>query len=1013
MDDPPGTIPQERQTPHPRRPPAHQSVSLRHSPPASGVPPKAPTFYNPQATAVSSPNVGASDKANPPSSVSPQVKSNKNSSGESSDAGKWFENTNNAVQSNNNLDNDPPFFLRNSSPSETPPDGQAFDHLYQHTTAAMPYRPGIGNMNNESVEDFRSVIDDLTVANKRLKQKLRKYEKLHDSHLQDEKLFEVRFHGLPDHKKRELEETLRKFAADMDSKSEQDYPAVSTHPAMFENQKTASSRASRFAESGYASMSGHNSNSARSNQPSNTASNTDWDQRRLTKMNYNQQQQTIQSYLHDIPRGLLPKSHHAPMSDKSKKKLVVRRLEQIFAGKRSAPGNHPQPMQQEEVAQSAATADRRANEAAGQRSKTEGHREARIMPVRADDEDISGHQEALQKSRLNLQINEQDFAGSGSPDQRPTRPLDLDIYRAQVPSDNMDYIRHLGFTPPNMMSEGSPEDDHGWIYLNLLINMAQLHTLNVTPDFVKDAVSEYSSLFELSHDGRKIRWRGGTDVTLSSTGSSSEYQGNSPPDGYGNSKSPHRFAKTGGSGSSDLSMNPERVAQRLARKQKEKERNQFSYTPLFFHKDDSDDEEDSYGLDMNSSSNSPYQVQQAGDSSGLGSSAKQSSASKRRRNDGPIIFYSKAKFCTDLTGDSRGIASHTSDSYQNITSHPIGVPTSHPGRLIQSSSVMERRGPLETTMMDIDSKDGSQTASSSEEFSFSPDALNDDNGTESPDVMDFEASGLGGVHPEDNFSIRVRRSQQQAAPTSVVAARHRSSLYPKKILDVLNESPTQEDNPTSPKQQQSVIKEEIISASRRTLPNSALPPASFLPFDSTSSGDVDSDLESNVSSSLSSTSSSENVPATALHLLNVSSVQRDFSDASGDSSSEGDDEDDSDDGSIDLLATARRMDPHTVIASEREYDAALADRLVEEIPAGSSAATAGGGSGFNTPANALEALTEQGEPTGRTSRQKRQSTTSGSLSSQARAKLKRNRTRESIATALQETSKRAKTQKRE
>lgn len=866
-------------------------------------------------------------------------------------------------------------------------------------------------MNSESVEDFRSVIDDLTIVNKKLKQKLRKYEKLHDSHLQDEKLFEVRFHGLPDHKKRELEETLRKFAADLDGKSESGYPAVPSQPAEFVNQKSASSRASRFAESGYASMSGQNSNSARSNQPSNTTSSTDWDQRRGTKMNYNQQQQTIQSYLHDIPRGLLPKSHHTPMSEKSKKKLVVRRLEQIFAGKRSAPGSHPQPMQQEEVAQSAATADRRAQEAAGQRFKIEGHREARIMPVRADDEDISRQQEVLQRLRPSFHINEQDFAGSGSPDQRPTRPLDLDIYRAQVPSDNMDYIRHLGFTPPNMMAEGSPEDNHGWIYLNLLINMAQLHTLNVTPEFVKDAVTEYSSLFELSHDGRKIRWRGGPDLTLSSTGSSSEYQDNSPSDGFGNSKSPNKLSKTGGSGSSDLSMNPERMAQRLARKKKEKERSQFSYTPLFFHKDDSDDEEDSYGFDMNSSSNSPYQVQQAGNSSGLGSSNMQSSSSKPRRNDGPIIFYSKAKFCTDLTGDSRGIASHSSDSYQNITNHPIGVPTSHAGRYTQSFSHMERRGPLETSvMMDIDSKDGDQPASSSDDFTFSPATLKDDTGTESPDAMEFEASGLGGVQPADNFSIRVRRSQQTAT-ASAATARRRSRLYPKKILAALNQHPAQEDEPTSPKQQQHVIKEEILSAYRKALPNSELPPASFLPFDSTSSGDVDSDLESNVSSALSSTSSSERVPVTALNLLNVSPAHRDFSAESEDASSEEDD--DSDDGSIDLLATARQMDPHTVIASEREYDAALADRLAEDIPAGSSAATAGGGSGFNTPATGLEGGTEQGEPTTQRSRQKRQSITSGSLSSQARAKLKRNRTRESIATALQETSKRAKTQKRE
>ena len=68
------------------------------------MPNKALTFYQPQTTTVSSPNAAASDKANPPSSISPKFQSNKHSSGESSDAGKWFESTNNAVRSNNNLD---------------------------------------------------------------------------------------------------------------------------------------------------------------------------------------------------------------------------------------------------------------------------------------------------------------------------------------------------------------------------------------------------------------------------------------------------------------------------------------------------------------------------------------------------------------------------------------------------------------------------------------------------------------------------------------------------------------------------------------------------------------------------------------------------------------------------------------------------------------------------------------------------------------------------------------------
>lgn len=53
---------------------------------------------------------------------------------------------------------------------------------------------------------------------------------------------------------------------------------------------------------------------------------------------------------------------------------------------------------------------------------------------------------------------------------------------------------------------------------------------------------------------------------------------------------------------------------------------------------------------------------------------------------------------------------------------------------------------------------------------------------------------------------------------------------------------------------------------------------------------------------------------------------------------------------MDFLAAARQVDPETIRVKEREYDAEVAERLAEEIPAGSSAATAGGGSGFNSPA---------------------------------------------------------------
>ncbi|KAL6707846.1 hypothetical protein ACN47E_003746 [Coniothyrium glycines] len=982
MYDPPGTVPRSSSQHHPRRPPAHRSVSLRHSPPPDRT--ASNRRIQRQSTALSSPNP-ASDRANPPSSLSPKLHNNKQSSGESSDAGRWFETTNNnAKQSNASFtDNDPPFFLRNSSSSETPPD--AANYATSHPP--MPYRPNLGHLGTDgsSTEDFRSVIDDLTIANKRLKQRLRKYEKQYDAHLQDEKLFEVRFHGLPDHKKKELEETLRKFASSLDDSGATPYPQLSsTFAPALDTHHTASST-SRFAESGYASMSA-------SGQNSSAQSNQDRDRRKLSRSAYSRQQQNVHSYLHDIPVGLLPQSN-IPMTDKSKKKLVVRRLEQIFAGKQSVPGNHQQPLQQEEVAQSAATADRERREATGQHNRLEGLRTARIRPDEArGDEDSLRQVESIGGLRPAVPVGDHDFAGPGmSPDQRPTRPLDLDLYRAQVPVENMNYIRHLGFTPPNMSHGRAQEAGHGWIYLNLLINMAQLHTLNVTPDFVKDALLDYSSHLEVSHDGRKVRWKGGRSVTLHSGDSSSEHHSVSP-DNVAGSISPNKGPEVGHSGtSSDRQINPEQQARRLLRAKRESEQNKFEYKPLFFHKEDSEEEDDHYEVDFDSTSNSVFQPQPAANSSGFGSSAMQSSSSKPRRDDGPMIFYTKAKFCTDLSGDRLGATLTNPGAYKSITSHPLGMTSETKVPIVNLPDLSEPRGPLNSASLDVDSTSGSlsRLSSSGEEFGFSPEALKNDSGNDSPELMEFEASGIGGVQPEDNFSIHVRRSQTPAAPVSF-DTRRRSSLYPKMIADALARQASPESEKSSPRASpQRVIREEILSASRRSLPNSVLPPASFLPFDSTSSGDVDSDLESEAPSS--PESDTEEGATTALQILNVSPIGEDSSEEDSDESSEFSDDSD---GSVDLLATARQLDPKTVRASEREYDAALADRLAEEIIAGSSAATAGGGSGFNSPADPERLPAPNGNGSIRNSKK----SSSGSISSRTR-NLKRRSGSDSLAVA--------------
>ena len=1004
MNERPGTVPgpaATAQAAHPRRPPAHKSVSLRHSPPAKLQHAPSNVAVGRHSTTLStSPNAPASDKANPPSSISPRLYLNNHSSGESSDAAGWFERTNNdASHDASFVDNDPPFLLHNSSSSDrTPPDGQYMG------MPSLPYRPNLMSLRTDgsSTEDFRSVIDDLTIANKKLKQRLRKYEMVYDAHLQEEKLFEVRFHGLPDHKKKELEETLRKFAAGLDDSSER--PDISFAPAL--NKEVTGSSTSRFAESGYVSMSASGQNSS---TPSNGASNQNPDNRRMTKSAYNRQQQSIQSYLHDIPQGLLPQEN-TTMSEKARKKLVVRRLEQIFAGKRSVPGSHPQPLQQEEVAQSAATADRREREATGRGSRPEGQRTALIMPERADTEgDENGntlHIPAQQR------VNEQDFAaaGSGSPDQRPTRPLDLDPYRAQVPAANMEYFRHLGFSPPDMTNSTESENGHGWIYLNLLINMAQLHTLNVTPENVKDALAEYSTQLELSSDGRKIRWKGGHDFSKNSSDGSPEQLGvNSPYQAMIAQKSPQKSSKTGNSASIESSGygGSEHRSRKVVPAKAQTESNPFAYKPLFFRNESSEEDQDFY--DPTESASSLFQPQQRGDSSGLGSSAMQSNMSSKRRDDGPMIFYNKAKFCTDLTGDRVGASLTLPENYKTITSHPLGAQFTTESS--EGSEIWEPRGPLEDNVMD-DSKSGTQTPSIGESLGFSPAGLQNHTGVESPDLMDFEASGLGGIQPDDNFSIRVQRAQIPTAPLETHTIR-RSSLYPAKIQAILDQDVTSQDERRRSISPRNTIKEEMISVVRHDMPSSALPPPSFFPFESASSGEVSDDEDESDSGDDDDTYDG---PSTALQLLNVAPPDdRIASDQSELSSSEASEySEDDDDDSIDLLATARQQDPDTVRAFEREYDAAVADRLAEEIVAGSSAATAGGGSGFNSPASKAGGLSKQGSGRKNRSRNTRQDSTSeASMSPRSRANLKRGRTSESIATVMKNGPKASKSQRTE
>lgn len=920
---------------HPRRPPAKRSVSLLHSKPQLSRLKKQTTVSSSDGDLKRSNSEGESGATDSPSSL--VAVGGKGSSGESSNVDRWFEESNNEVRENSVpfADNDPPFFMRNSSSSETPPDlrQQMTRMNNDEGTNSLPLRTGLLQLGTDgsSTEDFRSVIDDLTIENKKLKRKLKKYEKFHDSHLKNEKLFEVRIHGLPAEKKRELEDTLRKFASSLTSSGANAFPpdGYASLMPMLKGGKTTSSQASLHnADSAYASMSA-------SGQGSTAQSGND--SHRLTPSQYPAvRQQNIRNYLHDIPEGLLPQQNPATMTERAKKKLVVRRMEQLFAGKGAAASGHQQSIQQQEVSQSAARTDKTAMEAAGQRARQEGTREAAIMDRETEDPLDEGRKEkpppeepTVEHQPKEKNVGYQDFA-----EQRPTRPLDLDPQRAQVPSDNIRYLRQMGFSPFDPESSRSPEDGHGWIYLNFLINMAQLHTINVTSDFVRKAIGEYSQKFEVSNDGRRVRWKGGPNLTrTSSSGEGSSHTGENTPD----RQSPRKRLKL----SHNLSTQQVGgTSQRL-----QSETSKFSYTPLFFHRDDSDETDDSSSEEEDSGSmSSPYRAPIHGDSSGMTSSGARtttvppmaSNKKKHKHDDGPIIFYNNARFCTDLSGDHNTPTNYSAPIHTMASNIPIG------GQRTRSDDDYEKRGPLAATSELPEPMDLSDNPIPDHmELSFPERSPARSQTSTEQKPIDLEVTGIGGVWPADNFAISVQSRQTNVDHyhKPAASANAPSNRIPERFAKILRGTDSKSTPPLR-------VQKQVIASKMQELPPSELPPAlSFMPFGEESEDDEESDIEEE-----------SEVPGSPGILPPATAPQPvDMPYASSDEESEGEDSDDGEesDGEVDFLAGVRQVDPEAVRQKEREYDANMADRLAEEIPAGSSAATAGGGSGFASPADGV------------------------------------------------------------
>ena len=622
----------------------------------------------------------------------------------------------------------------------------------------------------------------------------------------------------------------------------------------------------------------------------------------------NMGEQKVESYLRDIPEGLYPR--HVLMTDKEKKKLVVRRLEQLFTGKISGrhvrrnqamnassnpaqggilaptvtdsqtgpqrqishqPPNLQQPAPQPPTLQHQATVPQPPSFAQQSGLGNEPSREARILPP----EQQSGGKKSRSRDNTSTSHSGGDQTESGGngnssggtntsptmpppPEQRPTRLKDLDPDRVQVPAENMDYIKHLGLVPPELLNEPTEDvhpDADGWVYLNLLCNLAQLHMINVTPDFVRAALSDISTKIQLSPDGRKIRWRGGSEGTKFSSDSSGDGGQNSMEIDTDSSNKDERRKrqKTGHSTGDEVQSGSSSKNQSKFGPQISASSESFHYKPLFVHQDSSNGQT---SMDETLSSFGPVEDSNIDDSrwdqSGSGTSLK-----RKRRHDGAIIYYSGAPFCTDLSGDPGDVSPTTymmssGQGYQDSPGQFVRPPArrSESGSLLSYRPLSDRKTsiPAPTMKMDVASLDSPPdlTTDSGDDLSDIDFNLDWSDEQQFLEVHTLEPCGLGGVLPEDHFMVVVttKRAKDESfyPPTNRSKTEEMTDNIIGRLASMSTSSPGPMVSITS-KRPTPVVEIEYVSGRIKRLTPVRLPPPAifFPPFSSDSSMDEDGD----------------------------------------------------------------------------------------------------------------------------------------------------------------------------
>lgn len=511
--------------------------------------------------------------------------------------------------------------------------------------------PTLAPAQSSSTDEYRDVIDDLTLQIRQLKGALKRCRQRGPDVFETKALFELKVYNLTTQRKQQLAAMLQDFAASVGSCDSSSTLGLinssSRDMALSPGSNSASLRQSRnsvrnptpLTDSAYAS------GSMLADSP----------QRQLgssTFAPWARSDLEVTNFLSVAPNW--PDFRRATTSNKKRKRMVVQRLEELFTGNTGCSHTiHATPAPIPIISCDAVAAD--ATNSAAEASQdpriydtaaAEPLREATVLPIQfravgLGEESAWWDEQTQPMSTSSENGVHGDVNSETVPEQRPTRISDVDPHRSQIPSANIAYIRHLGIEVPDLFVgqlRREPKtylSSDGWIHLSLLYNMAQLHLLSVTLSFVRLAVQEISTKFQVSQDGCKLRWLGSGEETKifdDKSDQSAQVENN-----------PEVATKSDltGCGNTQMVCNPVEISVQPAGSNR-----RFEYTPLFRRKCRAKEQ---FELSIHGR-NASLDVWSTGNKN-RGRASSTPSCYRKRRRTGLIIYYRNAPFCVDLQGD--------------------------------------------------------------------------------------------------------------------------------------------------------------------------------------------------------------------------------------------------------------------------------------------------------------------------------------------------------------------------